>query len=119
MVSVSSRPSSLMGLEVSPLGDLLEAGSVGLESGLLSGEILPALDRDIDIAGINIHVEAGPAGRFGGDDRGSASNKGVVNRVATIRMVEDGAPHQFYLWPPHNPVAPRGQSSPTDHARGQ
>src|SRR5690348_1195197 len=54
-----------------------------------AGQRLPALDRRIDIAAVELHRATAPAGALSGDQRRPAAEKGVEHDVAAGRAVKD------------------------------
>ena len=58
-------------------------------NGLLSRKILPTLDRNIHIMGIELHAPAFATGFFSGNDQGAASEERIEDNVAGRRAIED------------------------------
>ena len=61
--------------------------SCAMECRLLTREVLPPSDADIDIAGIDLDSKADSSATFGGDQCASASHERVVNQVSGVRVV--------------------------------
>src|ERR1039458_2084874 len=83
------------GLLPALLDDLIEAAPVSVESRLLARETLPPRNRHIDVLGIDVYAVADPARALGRNERAAASQEWVVDHLATLGMVHDGAAHQF------------------------
>src|SRR5664280_2598043 len=59
---------------------------------LRAGERLPALDRDVDVGGGQLHGIADTPGLFGSDDGCARAREGLVEQGAGLRVVLDRAP---------------------------
>ncbi len=59
-----------------------------------AGQFLEALDRDIDVRGIDLHRVSTPAGSFRGQNGGAASGKGIQDDRVPLGAVEDGVGDQ-------------------------
>src|SRR5450759_546605 len=55
----------------------------------LAGERAPALDRDLDVLGIDLHGVAASTQAFGRDEGGSRATERVVHRLARQQVVRD------------------------------
>src|SRR5947207_11433031 len=53
-----------------------------------TGQRLPAAHDRIDIAGVQLHAVAAPAGALGGDHRRAAAEKAIEHNVAAGRAVQ-------------------------------
>src|SRR5436190_8347448 len=77
----------------SPLTNFSEGATVAFERRLVAGELLPALDPDVDVGRRDLHRIADAADRFRGDDRRAGSREGFIHGVATFGMVQHRPAH--------------------------
>src|SRR5579859_4395878 len=77
------------------LRDVVEPPAVTVERGLLTGQLLPTPDDDIDILGIKFQPVADTLGQFGSGERSTGTQERVIHEFATPEMVQDRAPHQL------------------------
>ncbi len=70
------------------------AKKIGSEP-LLVGQSLPALHDYVRVLRIEFHSTADPFGDFGGGQCCATTHKRFVHQLATLRMVQDRAPHQI------------------------
>src|ERR1035441_7537642 len=77
------------------LGDHLERSPIALQRGVLAGQGLPALDNDVNVLRVEFQPVADALGEFGGSERGTRSEEGLVHQLAALQMVQDGAAKQF------------------------
>src|SRR5437764_1341713 len=73
-----------------------ESPTVRLQLGRLTGERLPALDRDIDVLRHQFDRVAGPARDLRRDDGGAGAAERLVDRLAGRRVVLDRALHALH-----------------------
>jgi len=77
------------------LGDLVERAPVAFEDRLLTAQCLPPLDRYINVFRIKLYAPADTLGNLGSSQRCSRSEERVIHRLATLRMIQQRAPHQI------------------------
>src|SRR5947208_520991 len=76
------------------LADLLEGPSIALELRLLPAERLPPLDDDVDVLRVQLHPAADPFRQLRGSEGRAAAEERLVNQLAALGVVQDGAAHQ-------------------------
>src|SRR4029077_2950304 len=59
-----------------------------------AGVVLPALDRDVDVAGVDLDTTCAASGTFGGNHRRSGPQKGIENDAVAPRAVFDGVGYE-------------------------
>src|SRR5271166_2577341 len=74
-------------------GGLIERAAIAVERGGHPCEVLPPLDRNINVGGANLDRVAGAAGHFGRDDRGAGTAKRLVNGLPGRGVILDWATH--------------------------
>ena len=70
--------------------DLLERAAVRLERGLFAGELLPALDDDVDILRIKFDPVADALSEFRCPECGAATQERIVNQLTRRRWFRIG-----------------------------
>src|SRR5262249_17018368 len=60
-----------------------------------AGELLPALNDDVDILRVELRAVADALRHVGGDQRGARPKEGIVDRGATLSVIQDGPAHEF------------------------
>src|SRR5207302_5263793 len=78
------------------LGDLIKGASVAVERRRSTREAFPPEYRHVNVLGVDIDGKADPACAFGGDEAAARSEKGVIQRLAWLRVVHDRTSHQFH-----------------------
>jgi hypothetical protein len=79
-----------------PLGrNGLEGPILAFQDGGLAGEVLPALDRDIDILAEQFDGMAGAAGHFGRNDGRTGSAERLIHGLTGRGIVLDRPLHAF------------------------
>src|SRR5258706_123513 len=91
-----------------------ESPAIRLQASGITGEGLPALDRDVDILRHELNGVAGAVGDLGRDDRRTGAAERLVHRLPRRGVVLDRALHALdWLLSHARSLVPRGRGSAT------
>jgi len=77
------------------VANLGEGPTIPVKCGLLAREVLPPGNRHIHMSGVHFDCERDSRFLLAGNDGLTRSAKGIVNRLADVRVVLYRAPHTF------------------------
>src|SRR5450759_3595308 len=73
-------------------GNLREGVSIHLQHGLLAAHLLPTCHDPVSYTHLDFQAAADALGQLGGDQRGTRTQKRIVDQVASHRVIQDRSP---------------------------
>src|SRR5262249_33636860 len=78
------------------LCDIRKGPSVPCQDYFLTAELLPTLDRDVDILRIDLDAAADSLGDLGGRQCRPTAEEGLIDKFAALGVIQDRAPHEIH-----------------------